>query len=140
MIRALALSLMGVLLVSGCAGHRSPSASGVSDVEPETQSVVLTGVLEAKPGYTGNKFGVEVENVSVTGGGEVQALELSLPFAAEEVDRIEVESAEGEAVVLPREVEIEPGPDPKNTGIRIFLPKRKNWEFRIRIIDLPEDG
>lgn len=100
--------------------------------------MVRTDVLEAKPGYIGNRFGVEVEDVSVI-GDQVQAVDLNLPFSAENVDRIEVESATGEVVNLPREVDIEPGPGPNNTGVRIYLPKRKNWEFRIRIIDTPED-
>lgn len=99
----------------------------------------MSGVLEAKPGFTGDQIGVEVERVAPADGGRLQALDLNLPIASEQVDRIEVESVSGEIVELPREPEIEPGPDPRNTGIRIYLPNRKNWEFRIRIIDVPED-
>ncbi len=129
--------LTGVLLASGCAVERAPS--GKESGRDGAVSVVRTGVIEARPGYTGSKFGVEVEDVSVI-DDQLQAIDLSLPFALEEVDRIEVESVTGDFIELPREADIGPGPDPRNTGVRIYLPRRKNWEFRIRIIDTPEDN
>ncbi len=127
----------GLLLASGCAAERSPT--GGNTALDRSESVVRTGIIEARPGYTGSKFGVEVEDVSVI-DDRVQAVDLTLPFGVEEVDRIEVESVTGDFIDLPRQAEIGPGPDPKNTGIRIYLPKRKKWEFRIRIIDVPEDN
>lgn len=48
-------------------------------------------MFEAQPGYTGNKFGIEVEDVC-TISDEVQAIDLTLPFAAGQVDLIGVES------------------------------------------------
>ena len=136
MSRLLAILTAAVLIVAGCASERSPSAAAERAAAEKT---VMSGVLEAKPGFTGDEIGVEVERVVPVDGGRLQALDLNLPLAAERVDRIEVESVTGEVVELPREPEIEPGPDPRNTGIRIYLPKRKNWEFRIKIIDVPED-
>ncbi len=136
-MKTLILLFLGILLMAGCAVDRSPA--DVNAGQRQTETVMRTGVLEAQPGYTGSKFGVEVESVSNI-SDEVQAVDLVLPFTAEQVDLIEVETVNGEVVDLPKEVDIESGPDPKNTGIRVYLPKRKNWEFRIRIIDTPEDG
>ena len=136
-MKTLILLFWGILLMAGCAVDRSPA--DVNAGQRQTETVMRTGVLEAQPGYTGSKFGVEVESVSNI-SDEVQAVDLVLPFTAEQVDLIEVETVNGEVVDLPKEVDIESGPDPNNTGIRVYLPKRKNWEFRIRIIDTPEDG
>ena len=137
MIKPFTFFLLGIFLMTGCAVNRSPEDTNA--IKPPPESVTRTGVLEAQPGYTGSKFGVEVENVS-TINDEVQAIDLMLPFTAEQVDVIEVESVTGEVIDLPQEVDIEPGSDPQNTGIRVYLPERKNWEFRIKIIDTPEDG
>jgi len=130
----LLIPLVSILLLAACAADRPYSTSDVDLSPPEI--VLESGVLEAKPGYTGNKLGVEVESVSTV--GDDLAVDLNLPVASDRVDRIEVETITGQAIELPREVEIEPGPDPRNTGIRIFLPKSKQWEFRIKIIDMPE--
>ena len=137
MTRIVILFLSGLFLAAGCAVDRPPADAKTG--QHQAESLLRSGVIEARPGYTGSKLGIEVEGVSVV-GDELQAIDLNLPFSAEQVDSIVVESITGEVVELPREVDIEPGPDPKNTGVRIYLPKRKNWEFRIRIIDAPEDG
>lgn len=126
---------VAILLLAACAADRPSSAAGADLMPPEI--VLESGVLEAKPGYTGSKLGVEVEGVSAAGND--LAIDLNLPVAVEQVDRIEVESITGRVIELPREVEIEPGPDPRNTGVRIYLPKSKQWEFRIKIIDMPEN-
>lgn len=128
--------MAAIFIGAGCASKRSPSTAAERAAAEKT---VMSGVLEAKPGFTGDEIGVEVERVVPVDGGQLQALDLNLPLASDRVDRIEVESVSGEVIDLPREPEIEPGPDPRNTGIRIYLPKRKNWEFRIKIIDVPED-
>lgn len=136
MYRFLTILTAAVFFTAGCASNR-PAATAAERMQAER--VVRSGVLEAKPGFTGDEIGVEVERVEAVDGGRLQALDMNLPLAIERVDRIEVESVSGEVVELPREPEIDPGPDPRNTGIRIYLPKRKNWEFRIKIIDVPED-
>ena len=136
MSRLLAILIAAIFIVAGCASKRSTTAAAE---RADAEKAVMSGVLEAKPGFTGDEIGVEVERVTPADGGRLQALDLNLPLAGEQVDRIEVESVTGEVVELPREPEIEPGPDPRNTGIRIYLPQRKNWEFRIKIIDVPED-
>ena len=101
--------------------------------------VIESGRLVAEPGFTGKKYGVEVERIMLLDDSGIQAIDLSLPFASDRVDEIEVISNAGETIEQQREADIETGPDPKNTGVRLFLPRRKNWEFRLRIIDVPED-
>lgn len=138
-IKPVALLLTIVWLATSCAVRPSSPVDAADAVAHKPKTIVRTGVLQAQPGYTGRKLGVEVEDVSIVDDGQVQVIELNLPFATEGIDDIEVESVTGEIIELPREAEIEPGPDPENTGLRIYLPKRKNWEFRIRLIDLPDD-
>ena len=81
--------LFGIVLAAECAVDRSPADANAGKCRAE--SVTRTGVFEALLGYTGNKFGVGVEGVS-TISGEVQAIDQTLPFAAGQVDLIEVES------------------------------------------------
>ena len=110
MIKPLTLFFLSIFLAAGYADAGSPIDASAG--KHQSGSVTRTGVLEARPGYIGSKFGVEVEDVS-TISDEVQAIDLMLPFSAKQVDVIEVESVTGEVVDLPKEVDIEPGQDPK---------------------------
>lgn len=129
-------SILGTLLILGCAAGQARAQT--TEDENQTQSVTRSGMLEATPGFTGSKLGIEVEEVEIV-GGDLQAIDLRVPFGAPRVDRIEIEAANGKVIELPREAEIEPGSDPFSTDIRVFLPRRQNLQFRIRIIDLPDD-
>ena len=115
-----------VLLIVGCAGH------------PPGHSLE-TGRLEAVPGFTGDQLGAEGERVSTTDNGQTQVIDLRLPIAEETVDRVEVVTPSGEPIEQRRAAEIVTDRDPRDTGIRLYLPGRKNWAFRLRLIDVPDE-
>ena len=119
------------LLATGCATDKSATSQ-------PSETTTRSGLLQATPGYTGSKLGVEVEDVSVT-GDDLQIIDLNIPLSNNQVDQIEIESVNGDIIESPKEVDIQPGPNPDNTGIRVYLPKRKNWEFRLRIIDFSDE-
>lgn len=121
--------LIAAVLVSSCASTSKPSQ--------RTERV--SGTLESVPGFTGDRLGIEVEQVSEVEGTDLQAIDLKLPLEPEQVDRIEVTTPAGNPVEQKRPAEITTEADERGVGIRLYLSKQKNWEFRLRLIDLPED-
>lgn len=128
-LKSFSCLLAVVLLASGCAS--------TPDTSQRTERTSAT--LEAVPGFTGDKLGIEVEQVTPVEGGKLQAIDLNLPMEPVMVDRVEVLTPEGKLIEQQREAEIVPETDERGVGLRIYLSKRKNWEFRLRLIDLPED-
>lgn len=130
----LATCLCAALVLGGCAPHRSV---GHADAPPPV--ILESSLLRAEPGFTGNRLGVEVDAVTPLDGQDLQAVDLTVPLRAERVDRVDVLAPSGELIEQPAESRIDAGPG-EQTGIRIFLPGSRNLQFRLRLIDLPEDN
>ena len=130
----LATCLCALLALGGCAPHRSV---GHADAPPPV--ILESSLLRAEAGFTGNRLGVEVDAVTPLDGQDLQAVDLSVPLAAGRIDRVDVLAPSGEIIEQPAESRIDPGPG-EQTGIRIFLPGSKRIQFRLRLIDLPEDN
>ena len=136
MAKSVIASALVFVLVVGCAAQRSVAQTADELAQPP--SMTRSGVLEATPGFVGSELGIEVEQVEAVDDG-LWAIDLSLPFSAQQIDRIQIEAANGKVIELPRAVEIESGSDPNYTDVRVYLPRRKNLEFRVRLIDLPDN-
>ncbi|MDH3220863.1 MAG: hypothetical protein OEO19_15120 [Gammaproteobacteria bacterium] len=126
------------LLLASCYGHKA-RRTGHADAPPPRLAEVETANLRAVPGYTGDRLGAEITDISNLPGEDTQAIGISIPIESGRVDRIEVVSPEGEPIQQQREADILQQGDGNNVGIRLFLPKRSNWEFRLRLIDVPDD-
>ena len=135
LIAALALS---ALLAAGCAPRHKGSRVGLADAPPPVLAEVESGNLRAEPGFTGDRIGVRILGVTDLPEEELQAIDLDVPLDPGRVDRVEIFAPGGRPIEQPKDAEIGPRTDPENAGIRIFLPKRKDLEFRIKLIDEPE--
>ncbi len=133
--RLLAALALSALLVAGCAPKHKGRRVGLADAPPPSLQEIESGNLRAEPGYTGDRIGVRILGVTDLPDEDLQVIDLDVPLDAGQIDRVEVVSPGGRPIAQPRDAEIRPLPDPANAGIRIFLPKRKDIEFRIKLID-----
>ncbi len=122
--------LASALLLQACASVPKP-------VTTTTERV--TSTLRPEPGFTGSRMGAEVEEVFISDDERFQVIDLLLPLDPEVVDEIQVESASGQPVDLRKKPEINPEQDGQATGVRLFLSRDKKWEFRLRLIDNPDE-
>ncbi len=126
------------MLAAGCAPRHKGHRVGFAAAPPPPLSEIESGDLRAEPGYTGERIGVRILGVTDLPEEELQAIDLDVPLDAERIDRIEIFSPGGRPIEQSKDAEIRPLPDPDNTGIRIYLPKRNGLEFRIKLIDDPD--
>lgn len=129
LVRLFVTLLLLTILASACSAKRSNTPGRV-----ERES----GALEAVPGFTGDRLGIVVEQVIVEGDGESQVIDLNLPLPLEQIDEVEVLTPSGDEIEQKQEAEIAAEPDERGVGVRLYLPKSRKWEFRLRLIDLPE--
>lgn len=134
----LALALCA-LLVAGCAPKHKGRRVGIANAPPPTLQEIESGDLRAEPGFTGDRIGVRILGVTDLPEEDLQAIDLDVPLDAGRIDRVEIFSPGGRPIEQPKDAEIKPLADPDNAGIRIFLPKRKDLEFRIKLIDEPDN-
>lgn len=129
---------LNALLFAACTPGQGGHRVGLADAPPPPPPEVESGNLRAEPGYTGDRIGVRILGVTDLPDEDLQAIDLDVPIDAGRVDRVEIVSPRGRPIEQPKDAEIRPLPDPENAGIRIFLPKRKDLEFRIKLIDEPD--
>ncbi len=136
LIAALALC---ALLAAGCAPKHKGRRVGLANAPPPSLQAIESGNLRAEPGFTGDRIGVRILGVTDLPDEELQAIDLDVPLDAGQIDRVEIFAPGGRPIEQPKDAEIKPLPNPDNAGIRIFLPKRKDLEFRIKLIDEPDN-
>jgi hypothetical protein len=137
-LRMTFLLTLAIIFVSGCA---SPDQSG--SVQKTTAkktgvkpiSYVDTGFLENTPGFKGELIGAEVEDVKFNTDGDYQVIRVSVPVDPDSVDTVKVFTESGEPIPQPREAEIVKNYENERVDMLIFLSKRKNIGFRLRLID-----
>ena len=127
------------LLAAGCAPKHKGRRVGLADAPPPSLSEIESGDLRAEPGYTGDRIGVRILGVTDLPDEELQAIDLDVPLDAGRIDRVEIFSPGGRPIEQSKDAEIRPLPKPDNAGIRIFLPRSKDLEFRIKLIDEADD-
>lgn len=101
-----------------------------------TITVIETGYLEAKPGYTGDVIGAEVENITINEERNLQIIDINVPIYLDEddIDRVKVFSKSGKPIPQNKEAEIFNDYENNNVGIKLYLPK-KNVGFKLKLID-----
>ena len=139
--RAISISMLNIALVMGCttgsALQKQPY--NTTETSPPVVTELNTGYLKATPGYRGDVLGAEIESISIISGGEQQSIKVNVPINPDLVDRVEVISTSGQTVKQNQKAEILRDYETNNVGIKLFLPKRKDLSFRLRLIDVPEN-
>ena len=105
-------------------------------MQTPSSSEIESGFLEARPGYTGNVLGAEVEKVTIE-AQQSQIIEINLPIDPDEVDRIQVLSVSGKPIPQDKTAQIVRDYENDNVGIKLYLPKKKDWVFKLKLIDEP---
>lgn len=137
-IRNIALVAASVFLFAACQGSGDPRGSRQFTDVPPPATIVETDVLETEPGYRGEVLGAEV--IGKQPADDYQAVEITIPVDPDTVDRVGVVAPTGEEIKQKRAAEIVRDYENNNVGIKIFLPGRKDWEFRLRLIDQEGDN
>ncbi len=106
----------------------------VQATPPPEPALLETGLLEATPGYVGDVLGAEVESTS-SSGAQTDVIVISIPINPDQVDEVRVISPVGKVIKQSRPAEIERDYEHNNVGIRLYLPKQKKWEFKLRLVD-----
>ena len=101
--------------------------------EPETS--VETGILHAKPGFTGDVLGAQVLSVSTDETLQVQIIHIRVPIEPAKVDRLQVISAQGKPVSEDRTAQILRDYDNNAVGVTVYVAKQSNWAFKLKLID-----
>ena len=140
-VRIIGILTLSIGLITGCttSSELQKQADKTIDASPPVLTEVNTGYLKATPGYRGDMLGAQIESISMTPTGDQQVIELSIPIDPKRVDRVEVISISGELVKQNRKAEILGDYETSNVGIKLFLPRRKDWSFRLRLIDIPDN-
>ncbi len=136
--RTLILSAL-IAPFAGCATSPEAHRVGAADAPPPPlPNAIESGELRAEPGFVGDRLGVRILGVTDLADESLQAVDLDVPLDSDRIDRVEIVSPRGQPIEQPKEAEIKSVPGPENAGIRIYLPNRKGLEFRIKLIDDPD--
>lgn len=92
-----------------------------------------TGYLENTQGFVGDVLGAEITRISES--DQFQIIEIDVPIDPVDVDHVRVLSKSGEVIQLDRTSEIIRDYENNNVGIKLYLPKQKNWVFRLKLIE-----
>jgi len=132
-------ALLCCLLLAGCANSLKPrhSYAPPPGAAPTEYKSVETGELRATAGHKGSKLGAEV--VSSETIGEDQLIEVSIPIDPDDVDQVYITSPSGEPFELSREAQIIQNYETNDVGIKFQVPKSKNLNFQLQLIDTRDD-
>ena len=136
------LLTVAIFIASGCASPDKPAATQkttVKKIRVKPVSYVDTGYLENTPGFKGELIGAEVEDVKSIADAEYQSIRVSIPVDPDSVDRVRVFTESGQLIPQAREAEIVKNYENERVDMLIFLTKRKNISFRLRLIDNLDD-
>jgi hypothetical protein len=98
-----------------------------------------TGVLQNVSGYRGDVLGAEVVSISAGEDDLTQIIELSVPIDPDLADRALVVSPSGKRIELEDPIKISRDDKNNKVGITLKLSKKNQLEFKIKLIDLPDE-
>ena len=122
-----------VLAETPAIGDQDSAAKSISQISNETE--IETGLLKAKPGYVGDVLGAKIESISIDEAHDMQIIEINVPIEPEDVDRVKVISKSGKTIKQDKSAEILKDYENNNVGIKLYLPKKKNWQFKLHFVD-----
>ena len=138
MIRSFSICLVFMLnFISSPVVSADQSMIKENTMQTPSSSEIESGFLEARPGYTGNVLGAEVEKVTIDEAQQSQIIEINLPIDPDEVDRIQVLSVSGKPIPQDKTAQIVRDYENDNVGIKLYLPMKKDWVFKLKLIDEP---
>jgi hypothetical protein len=101
-------------------------------------STIETDVLQAEPAYTGNVLGAKIKQVTIDEKNQIQIIDISVPINPDKVNHIQVLSPSGDVVKQDKTAQILRDYENNNVGIKIFVPRKQNWVFKLRLMENPE--
>lgn len=127
------LLLLFPTLLLGCAV--SEKTTGADVPYPPAIKFIDTDYLEATRGYKGEVLDAKI--IDIESSGDSQAIEINVPIDPDQVDQVVVISPSGKKLQQQKDAEVIRDYENNNVGITIFLPKQKNWSFKLRLVDQP---
>lgn len=100
------------------------------------QQVTESSLLSAEEGSSGTAIGAVVEEVKLSDGGTV--LLLSVPEELPTDQKILLITPDGNELPQSKEAVIVDSYDEGRTGIRLFVDKKGQFEFRLRLLDITD--
>ena len=100
-----------------------------------SKTIAETTFLRAKEGYTGDQLGAEVKKVSVDQEAEVRLVEVHIPYDPDRVDNIQIITESGKPLNRDSIAEVLNDYENDNIGIKFYLPRQKNWVFKVKLVD-----
>lgn len=98
-----------------------------------------TGILRNVTGYKGDVLGAEIISVTAAADNSSEIIEISVPVDPELADRVVVISPTGRPLKLDSPLELTLDQENSKVGIILRQPGKSKLEFRIKLIDLPDE-
>jgi len=132
-------AILCCLWLAGCASSLEPKGAYAPPrgAAPMENKAVETGELQPERGARDEQTGAEI--VDTESLGDLQSIEVKVPAKVDEVDEVQVIDSSGQQYRLTREAEIIQDTETGDVGIKFEVPKSKNLNFRLRLIDHPDD-
>ena len=125
------LLLTAIVLTVACAGETRDRSSIVA-------APVVTDILSASPGYTGDRIGAMVERVNLS-DNDYQTIRIEVPLEAEKIDVIDVFDADNQLIEQEQEMQVFPADRNDRSTVEIYLPKGSKFRFQLHLIDLADE-
>ena len=129
--------LLLFLLMVGSVAAENSSHTEKQNLLP---TISETATLRAKEGYIDGQLGAEVKEVTIDQENEGRLVEVHIPVDPEKVDEIEVVPESGQPLKGDRIEQVIKDYENDNVGIKFYLPKQKNWVFKIKLTDQNDAG
>lgn len=97
--------------------------------------VTESAYLKVMPGYVGDELGATITDVTIDENEELQIIEIDVPIDPAKVDRVQLIGRSGKRIPVDRTTEILRDYENNNVGLKIYIPKNKNWVLKLRMID-----
>ena len=143
----LPITLRGVMMLASCRyGFLlllplmvGTTAADDADADTENQNslpiINETTSLKAVEGYIGDQLGAEVKEVIIDRKNGGRVIEVHIPVDPEKADEIQVITESGNVLKKDKIEQVIKDYENNNVGVKFYLPKQKNWVFKIRLID-----
>ena len=132
--------LISVWLQGCVTSYGSPKHDSRNALPPPPDVTALdTGYLETTPGYTGDVLGAKIIGVSEISEEELLMIEVSVPVDPDQVDEVRIISPSGKSLKQEKQAEILRDYENNNVGIKLFLPNQQKWDFKLKLIDMPDE-
>lgn len=113
--------------------------NALEEMPKQRIDVTESAYLQAVRGFVGDELGATITDVTVDEDEDMQLIEIDIPIDPERVDRVQLIGPAGKRIAEDRTTEILRDYENNNVGLKIYVPKKKNWVFKLRLIDEQND-